>query len=178
MKKNLIVLRSYLFKIWSWKIFKLTNLFLFAAVFNVFGQRVITGTVRDASRNSLPGVNVIVVGTTVGVMTDMNGGYRLTVPAGATTLQFSFIGMESQDIVIGNRTTIDVTMRDVAIGLDEVVVVGYGTKVKSTVTGAISQVGSSEITAFAPSTTLVNALQANVSGAFVVQTNGAPGEAS
>ena len=181
MKKNLVNLRSYLSKVWSSRVsktMKLTNLLLFAAVFNVFGQRAITGTVRDDSGNTLPGVNVVVTGTTVGAMTDIDGQYRLSVPAGSTTLTFSFIGMETQVVTIGNQATINVTMQSDAIGLEEIIVVGYGTTVKSSVTGSISSVGGAEIQAFAASTNIVDALSANISGAFVVAQGGDPGALS
>jgi TonB-linked SusC/RagA family outer membrane protein len=141
-------------------------------------QRVITGVVRDDSRNSLPGVNVVVLGTTAGAITDMDGRYSIPVPAGSTTLQFSFIGMESQDVIIGNRTTVDVVLKSSMTGLDEVVVVGYGTTVKSSVTGSISTVATDQLQTFSASTNITDAMGASVSGAFVVQQSGRPGELS
>ncbi|MDR2887594.1 MAG: TonB-dependent receptor [Bacteroidales bacterium] len=141
-------------------------------------QRTVSGVVRDASGNSLPGVNVVVVGTTVGTMTDMDGRYSLPVPAGSTSLSFSFIGMIAQTVPIGNQTTINITLEEEAIGLDEIVVVGYGTTVKSSVTGSISTVNTDQLQSFSASTNVVDAMQASISGALVLAQSGEPGALS
>ena len=100
-------------------------------------QNRITGTVADKDGTPLPGVNVVVTGTTQGIITDIAGKYSIEVPQGAKSLTFSFIGMESQEISIGTLTQINVTLAESAIGLKEVVVIGYGTQKKVNLTGAV-----------------------------------------
>ncbi len=103
-------------------------------------QLKITGTVIDKNGSPLPGVNVVVTGTTQGTITDIAGKYSIEIPQGSKSLTFSFIGMETQEISIGTLTQINVTMVESAIGLDEVVVVGYGTQKKINLTGAVDVV--------------------------------------
>jgi TonB-linked SusC/RagA family outer membrane protein len=102
-------------------------------------QKQITGTVTDKN-GPITGVNVVVTGTTLGTITDIEGKYSIVVPSGSKTLTFSFIGMVPQEITIGTLTQIDVTLTESAIGLDEVVVVGYGTQKKANLTAAVDQV--------------------------------------
>jgi TonB-linked SusC/RagA family outer membrane protein len=103
-------------------------------------QKKITGTVTQKDGTLLPGVNVAVTGSTQGTQTDIDGKYSIDVPQGAKTLQFSFIGMETQEVSIGSLSQINVIMAESAIGLEEVVVIGYGTQKKKDLTGAISQI--------------------------------------
>jgi TonB-linked SusC/RagA family outer membrane protein len=103
-------------------------------------QNRITGIVTDKDGNPMPGVNVVVTGINVGVMTDNNGKYSIEVPGGAKSLTFSFVGMQQQEITIGALTQINVSMGESQIGLEEVVVIGYGTQKKKDLTGAISQI--------------------------------------
>ena len=91
----------------------------------------ITGTVTDQKGVPLPGVTVIVKGTTTGIVTSSDGKYQLSVPADAKTLMFSFVGMKSQEFVIGNSTTINVTLAEETTDLEEVVAVGYGVQKKN-----------------------------------------------
>jgi TonB-dependent starch-binding outer membrane protein SusC len=108
--------------------------------------RTITGTVTSGEDGStLAGASVSVPGTTVGTATDLDGRYSLTVPAGATTLRFSFIGFVAREVEIGSRTTIDIVLSPDARQLDEVVVVGYGSQIQRTLTGNISRVSAREI---------------------------------
>ncbi len=90
------------------------------------GQTV-TGTVTDQDGQTLPGVNVLEKGTTNGSITNVDGQYSITVEAGAT-LVISYVGMESQEIAVSNQTDINVSLNQAAIGLDEVVVIGYGSQ--------------------------------------------------
>ncbi|MBE3084949.1 MAG: carboxypeptidase-like regulatory domain-containing protein, partial [Bacteroidetes bacterium] len=90
-------------------------------------QKQITGTVTDRNGAPVPGANVVVSGTTQGTMTDIAGKYSIEIPQGSQSLIFSFIGMESQEITIGALNQINVIMVESAIGLEEVVVIGYGT---------------------------------------------------
>ena len=134
----------------------------------------VTGTVTEKDGTPIPGVNVVVTGTTQGTTTDIAGKYSIEVPKGAKSLTFSFIGMEPQEISIGTLTQINVTMAESAIGLDEVVVIGYGTVKKSDLTGSIASVKSSQINAF-PANNAIQALAGRASGVQVLQNNGSPG---
>jgi TonB-linked SusC/RagA family outer membrane protein len=147
-------------------------LFLLANL-SLMAQQIVTGVVKDTGGEPLSGVTVVVKGTNSGTLTGIDGKYSLPLPAGATTLNFSFIGMESQEITIGKSTQINVILVQSSIGLDEVVVVGYGTQKRATVTGAISSVTSDKITAL-PSAGLDQALQGRAAGVTVIN-NGAPG---
>ncbi|HAQ18470.1 MAG TPA: SusC/RagA family protein [Prolixibacteraceae bacterium] len=103
--------------------------------------REITGSVTSADDGgTMPGVSISVKGTSMGTITDMNGKYVLKVPVDAKTLVFSFVGMATQEITIGNQSVINVRLEAQDISVDEVVVVGYGVQKKREVTGAISQV--------------------------------------
>ena len=139
-------------------------------------QQKITGTVSDKSGNILPGVNVVVTGTTQGAITDLNGKYSINISPGSKSLTFTFIGMEPMEVVIGSLTQIDVNMAESAIGLDEVVVIGYGTVKKSDLTGSVSSVKNTELSAF-PTNNAVQALSGRVSGVQIKQNTGAPGGA-
>ena len=138
-------------------------------------QNRITGTVTDKTGAPVIGAYVVITGSTQGTTTDINGKYTLEVPAGTRSLTVSYIGMESQEITIGNSTQINVTLVQSAVGLDEVVVVGYGTQKRTTVTGAITSVSSKELTSV-PVTTADQALQGRAAGVTVVN-NGSPGTA-
>lgn len=102
-------------------------------------DRIVNGTVVDQIGESLPGVTVSVLGTSIGTATDLDGNYTLSVPAGST-LVFSFIGFVSQNVVVGNQTVIDITLEEDISSLEEVVVVGYGTQKRANITGAVSSV--------------------------------------
>ncbi|MDB5264037.1 MAG: SusC/RagA family TonB-linked outer membrane protein [Adhaeribacter sp.] len=108
-------------------------------------QQTISGRVIGASDNaSLPGVTVVVKGSNVGTTTDADGKYTITMPAGQDVLTYTFIGYTPQDIAVGNRTTINVTLREDAKALNEVVVVGYGTQRREEVTSAVTSVKAEE----------------------------------
>ncbi|TKG88381.1 SusC/RagA family TonB-linked outer membrane protein [Puteibacter caeruleilacunae] len=108
-------------------------------------KKSITGIVTDENGETLPGVTVVVKGTSNGTVTDMNGKYALdNIPSDAI-LQFSFVGMKTQEITLGNQSSIDVQMEADAIGLEEVVAVGYGVQKKVNLTGSVAQVSSEEI---------------------------------
>ncbi len=139
--------------------------------------RRITGRITDSTGAALPGVSVVVKGTTTGVITDANGNYALNVPATAETLVFSFVGMRTQEITIGNQAEISVVLSEETIGLEEVVAIGYGTQKKSSVTGAISSVKSEDVR-YIPVPALSNSLAGRLSGVYVTQASGAPGYAA
>lgn len=140
-------------------------------------QRTIRGTVTDEAGSPLPGVTVVVQGTTTGTVTNLDGEYQLDVPATANTLVFTYIGMLRQAIEIGNQTTINVTLRPDVIGVDEVVVVGYGTRMREELTGAVSSVSSEKLqVSTAPS--VVSRMQGQVSGVTVTQARRPGGDAT
>ena len=137
-------------------------------------QKQITGIVSDKN-GPIPGANVVVTGSTTGTITDLNGNYTLTVPPDAQSLTFTFIGMEPQQISIGSLTRIDVTMSESAIGLDEVVVVGYGTQRKATLTGSVASTDDKMIKK-SPSISLSNSLSGLMPGLTALNRSGEPGE--
>ena len=134
----------------------------------------LSGNVTESSGSPLPGVTVIVKGTTRGTVTDSNGNYFLSNVSGDGTLVFSFIGMRTQEIPISNSTKIDVVMEEDAVGLDEVVAIGYGTRKKRDITGSISSVQGNELTQSA-SGDVGQALSGRAAGVYVVSDNGKPG---
>ena len=109
-------------------------------------QKNISGKVTDQTGVGIPGAAILVKGTTTGVVTDSNGNYTIANIQNNATLQFSFVGMKSQEISTENQTTINVTLYDETIGLEEVVAIGYGTKSKKTLTGAVSSLQSDALT--------------------------------
>lgn len=136
--------------------------------------RKISGTVRDTKGELLPGVSVIVKGTTIGITTDVDGKYAFDVPSTAQTLRFSFMGMKPVELQIGTSTTIDAVMEENAIDLEEVVAIGYGTQKKADLTGAVTTVSSKSLGQRA-STNLSTALQGAVSGVTVTRSGAGPG---
>jgi TonB-linked SusC/RagA family outer membrane protein len=137
-------------------------------------QQKITGTVTDEKGNPLTGVTVLVKGTTLGTLTDASGKYVLDNPPKNATLVFSFVGMTTQEITSGDQKLIDVVLKEASVGLDEVVVVGYGTEKKGNITGSIATVKSDELTV-APVGSTINTLAGRLPGLISVQSGGQPG---
>lgn len=156
---------------------KLTILFsLLISVATVFAQQRITvsGNVTEAATgNPIPGVTVLVKGTTTGTVTNVDGQYTIDA-TGDAVLTFRFVGMESQDIAVNNRTNIDVSMQPSTQQVDEVVVVGYGKLNVKDLTSSIATVKSGDL-AKTPTGQTMQALQGKVAGLQVVST-GSPGE--
>ncbi|MDR1415032.1 MAG: SusC/RagA family TonB-linked outer membrane protein [Odoribacteraceae bacterium] len=121
-------------------------------------QRAVTGLVTDTRGEPLPGATIRIKGTTIGVATDNDGRYKLTLPEGDATLTFSFIGMIPRDIDAGTRAVIDITMEEESTAIDEVVVTGYFERSKSTFTGAFTSVKREDLRAFG-NANLLDALQ-------------------
>src|SRR5690606_19741423 len=137
----------------------------------------ITGTVRSETGEGLPGVSILVKGTSTGTNTDLDGNYRLNVPEGLdATLVFSFVGYITQELALGNRKVLDVDMVPDNKNLDEVVVVAYGTQRKESVVGAISTLTASDLKV--PVSKLSNALAGQLAGIVSVQGTGEPGAGS
>ena len=142
----------------------------------LYGQdRQVSGRVLDAESNSaLPGVSIIVKGTSTGTTTDIEGNYSLQVPEGSSTLIFSFIGYATEEVNIQNRSVVDVNLSTDVTALSEVVVIGYGEQQKSLLTGAISSIEAEQITN--TSTLRVEqALQGRTAGVNVLANSGSPG---
>jgi len=138
-------------------------------------RRTVSGLVTEKSTNEpLPGVTVIEKGTNNGTVTSTEGRFNLPVNAGAT-LQFSFIGMEPQEIVVGNASTINVKMASSMEQVDEIVVVGYGTQKKANLTGAVATVNVKKTLEARPITDVGRALQGSTPGLIVTSTSGAIG---
>jgi len=137
-------------------------------------EKVISGVVSDKVGDPIPGTTVVAKGSNAGTITDINGNYTLKIPSNATTLVFSFIGMKKQEIAIANSRVINVVLASDELGLDEVVVVGYGTQKKETSTGAISTVKAEDIM-HTPVSNVGNALVGLVPGISSVQFGGEPG---
>ncbi|QHT71467.1 TonB-dependent receptor [Rhodocytophaga rosea] len=133
----------------------------------------VKGKVTDETGQSLPGVNVLVKGTTNGTTTDSDGIYNLTAPDANSTLVFSYIGYATQEIAIGNRTTIDVTLTADIQSLSEVVVTGYSTQAKRDITSAVSVIEPKELLSV-PATNLAQQLQGRAAG-VTVGTDNTPG---
>ena len=156
--------------------------FLLTAIFMAFSlgsyaqQRTLSGTVTDQAGAAIPGVTVVVKGTTTGTVTNLDGNYTLPVPADAAVLVFSYIGMIAQEVPIGTQSTINVSLQPDMIGVGEVVVVGYGTRMKEELTGAVSTVSAEQMqVSTAPS--VVSRMQGQVSGVTITQANRPGGDA-
>ncbi|MCW0483925.1 TonB-dependent receptor [Gaoshiqia sediminis] len=132
------------------------------------------GKVIDSSGIPLPGVTVVIKGSTKGTVTNADGNYSLSNISSDVVLVFSFVGMKTQEIPVGGKTSLNVVMEADAIGIEEVVAVAYGTQTKTTITGAISSVKSDEITK-APTATVGNALTGKIPGLQTIQRSGQPG---
>lgn len=136
--------------------------------------KLISGTVTDENQQALPGVSIVVKGTTVGIITDADGKFSLRIPENATTLVVSFVGMVSQEIQIGTKTTFSITLVQETIGLEEVVAVGYGTIRKKDLTGSVASVSSSKL-AERSAFSAAQAIQGKAAGVVVQQQNSNPG---
>ena len=134
----------------------------------------ITGHVVDASNNPMAGVNVVESGTTNGILTGADGSYSISVASSKSVISFSFIGYATVDVTVENQTTINVTLKENVLGLQEVVVTGYGSQKKATLTGSIVNVGGDELTK-SPMANVTNSLSGKLPGLIVNQRNGEPG---
>jgi TonB-dependent starch-binding outer membrane protein SusC len=138
-----------------------------------FQELTVSGQVLDEAKAPLPGVNIVIKGTTNGTTTDADGKYSVKVASGNAILIFSFIGYVTQEVAVGNQNVINISLVSDVSTLNEIVVVGYGEQKRGSVTGAVSSVNSKEISALAvPS--VAAALQGRVPGVLVTN-NGGPG---
>lgn len=137
----------------------------------------VKGHITDTENAPIVGVTVVVKGTTNGTVTNINGEYSLPNISENSILQFSFVGMTTVEKMVGSNTVIDVVMQEDAIGLDEIVAVGYGTIKKRDLTGAIATVDQQRLTDI-PATNLTSTLQGAVAGVSISTPYGAPGSGS
>lgn len=137
-------------------------------------QNSVSGRVTDTNGDPLPGVTVIIKGTTNGTVTDFEGNYSISGVASDDILRFSFVGMLSQEIKVANQTSINVAMKADAIGIDEVVAIGYGTTTKRKAVGAMSTIKREKLEE-TPFVNVGQALQGQVAGLIVENSGGAPG---
>jgi len=138
-------------------------------------QQTVTGTVTDSQTGEpMAGVNIVVRGTTIGAIADVNGRYSLTVSDPNAVLVASFIGYATVEIPVAGKTTVDITLKSEALALEEVVVIGYGTVKKSDLTGAVTSITGDAIVK-RQTTQISQALQGAMSGVMVTRNNNAPG---
>ena len=138
-------------------------------------QRTISGTVVDEKGDAGIGVSLLLKGTSIGTTTDTNGKFMINVPDEGGTLVVSYIGYQLQEVVIGNRSSLSISIVPDIKSLNEVVIVGYGIQKKSDLTGSLSIVSGKDI-ANLPMSSIDQALQGRTSGVNVTQNTGAPGE--
>ena len=137
-------------------------------------EGTVSGKVTDKSGGVLPGVTVVVKGTTSGTVTDADGHFQLKLKPNAATLVFSFVGMETMEVPIDGQTSFNITMVESSIGLEEVVAIGYGVQKKESLTGAISGVSSEDLERV-HATTVSSALAGKIAGVTFRMPDGRPG---
>ncbi|MDR1882264.1 MAG: SusC/RagA family TonB-linked outer membrane protein [Prevotella sp.] len=140
-------------------IYAMTTLSLFAQ-----GSVTVTGSVNDETGSPLPGVNIVVKGTSTGVISNVDGEYSIGVAGRESVLVFSFLGSVTQEITVGSQTVINVTMREDVQALDEVVVIGYGTLQKKQVTSSITSLSARDLPQGVGGSSIATALQGKVGG--------------
>ena len=139
----------------------------------IFAQRTVTGTVIDTEKQPVIGANVVVKGTTVGTVTDINGKYTINVPSSTSIIVFSFIGNVTKEVQPGNSAVIDVTMETEATALNEVVVIGYGVVKKRDLTGSVASISGAQIASI-PVSNPAQAMVGKLPGVTVVSQDGRP----
>ena len=154
-------------------LFLLAVLMSTAMVFAQNSDKTISGKVTDSSGLGLPGVNISIKGTTIGTVSNIDGEYNINANP-ENLIVFSFIGHTTQEIFVGDKNTINVVMMEDALSVDEVVVIGYGVKKKSLVTGSISSVKSEDIQNV-PVSRADQAIQGKTAGVSILSTSGSPG---
>ena len=139
---------------------------------SAFAQRTVTGTVKDDTGELLPGVSVVIVGTSQGAITDAVGNFNIVVPGSDAVLRFSFVGMEPQEITVGNQSIISVVLASSSVGMDEVVVTALGISRETKSLGySVGKVDGEELTTVTH-TNMMNSLAGRVSGVAINSTGG------
>ncbi len=147
-----------------------------SAMADEFQQRRISGRILDANGDGLAGVNILEKGTTNGAISEANGGFNISTSTANPVLSFSFIGYLTQEIVVGSQNSIDVTMAEAVSALDEIVVVGYSTQTRKSLTGSVAQVDAASL-AESAATNPITRLQGKVAGVTILNQH-TPGEGS
>jgi len=144
---------------------------------NAYSQQTgkVIGKVTDTSGSSLPGVSIVVKGTTNGTITDIDGAYVIPNVPGNAILLFSFVGMKSQEISVAGKTSINVVLEDETVGIEEVIAIGYGVQKKKLNTGSTIQVSGDALQKMSTVSAL-GALQSQTPGVNITQTSGMPGQ--
>ncbi|WP_254560495.1 SusC/RagA family TonB-linked outer membrane protein [Dyadobacter diqingensis] len=138
-------------------------------------DRAVKGTISDENGQGLPGVSIVVKGTSTGTVSNETGAYTINIPDAGGTLIFSFLGYISQEIAVGTRTSVDIKMEVDSKALSEVVVVGYGSQIKKEITGAVQTIKAEEIKDM-PVSQITQKLQGKLAGVQINQTTGKPGQ--
>jgi len=136
--------------------------------------KTVTGSVKDEKGATLPGVSVLLKGTTTGVSTDQNGSFSIGVPNGKATLVFHIVGYADQSVDVSNKTKVDIVMQPAAKNLEDVIVVAYGTQKKTSLTASVSTIKAKDITT-QPVADVSNALAGRAAGVIAFQSGGEPG---
>jgi TonB-linked SusC/RagA family outer membrane protein len=150
-------------------------LFGFAISLTFAQERTVTGTVSSDAEGTIPGVNIVIQGTTQGAVTDVDGNYSITVPGPDAVLVYSSIGYATQSVTVGSQTTINVTMVEDVQALDEIVVIGYGTQRKKETTSAVASVKSEDFNK-GQVTNAAQLVQGKVAGLSISKAGGNPNE--
>ncbi|RZJ73817.1 TonB-dependent receptor [Flavobacterium sp.] len=137
-------------------------------------QGPITGKIVDNTGLPLPGVSVLVKGTNIGTVTDIDGNYSITPNSANATLVFSFVGFKTQEVLVGGKSAIDISMSEDSTTLNEVVVVGYGTQKRSDITGSVASIPTERLKNL-PATNISQAIQGSTAGVTVIQGSNVPG---
>src|SRR5665647_790585 len=165
------------YRVWHcllWRMFFLLGIF-FLTQLNVSAQQIsISGTIIGDDKVPIPGASIIVKGSTIGTVTDVNGKFTLDIPSSAKSLLFSFVGLTQVEIPAGSGTVFNVILSESSTGIDEVVVVGYGVQKKESVVGAVVQIGN-ETLMRSGNSNVTNALSGKMSGVLTMQQAGEPG---
>jgi TonB-linked SusC/RagA family outer membrane protein len=150
----------------------LFSIFLMGSIYAQ--ERTVSGTVFDNTGMSLPGVNVVIKGTTTGVVTDLDGKFSIKVPNNQTVLEVRYVGYESQEITVGDQTSIKITLAESVKEIDQIIVIGYGTQKKSDLTGAVASISAKDLKSV-PMTRIDEAMEGRAAGVNVVAATGMPG---
>lgn len=156
----------------NWKVTFFFSLFVGLATMLSAQTKTVTGVVRDASGETIISASVIVKGTTIGTVTNVNGEFKLNVPTGSKTLVVSYIGMKTKEVGISG-SVVNVTLEDDSKMLDEVVAIGYGTAKRKDITGSVSSVNAETLTSI-PVTSAVEAISGKLAGVQITTTEGSP----
>lgn len=156
--------------------FLITILFILSGILQTFAQqKTVTGRVTDKDGNGLPGVSVIAQGSRTGTQTGSDGSYSLSVAPNVTTLVFSSVGFGQQEVSIAGRSSVDIAMEATTQDLNAIVVVGYSSQKKESITGAVTTVDMNDLSKTRIAD-VAQALQGQVAGVFVAANTGAPGD--